>query len=247
MTTRSDIPESVVRLAPGESFSFDCHPGVPCFTECCRLLELPLTPYDVLRLRRGTGLTSQQLHDHYIIEELAEDDIFPRYYLTMVDDGRASCAFVGPAGCRVYGHRPAACRAYPLGRAAMRAAGSTIEEYHVLLKEGHCRGFEQFKPQTVQEYSISQGLDLYNRFNDAIAPLLQHEQIRNGSFTPTPRQRQLYTLVLYNIDTFQAVLAKGRPGLPSCPDDVRENDEKLLLFGIELLLDRFFGGQAEEI
>ena len=206
----------------------------------CRLLELPLTPYDVLRLRRGTGLNSQQLHDQYIIEEITKEDIFPKYYLTMVDDGRTSCVFVDKGGCRIYGHRPAACRAYPLGRAAMLTENGGIEEYHVLLKESHCRGFEQFKLQTAEDYTRDQGLDIYNQFNDALAPLIQHQQIRNGSFTPSPKQQRLYTLVLYNLDTFRAILKKRTPGLPHCPQPIIDSDEELLLFGIDLLIARFF-------
>ena len=102
------------------SFTFACHPGVPCFTDCCRMLELALTPYDVLRLRKATGLTSRELLENYIITEQDPGEPFPRFYLTMVDDGRASCVFVSPQGCTVYPHRPSACRAYPLGRAAVR-------------------------------------------------------------------------------------------------------------------------------
>ena len=83
---RSQFPEAVYRLKPDEEFTFDCHPGVSCFTECCRMLELSLTPYDVLRLRKGTGLTSQELHDRFIIEERGDQDMFPKYYLTMIDD-----------------------------------------------------------------------------------------------------------------------------------------------------------------
>ncbi len=247
MTQRPSFPESVAQIAPEQAFCFSCHPGLVCFTECCRMLELPLTPYDVLRLRHATGLSSQQLHDQYIIEEQEKEDIFPRYYLTMIDDGRASCVFVDPEkGCQVYPHRPGACRAYPLGRAAIRHSNGSIEEHHVQIKESHCHGFLEKKSQTVVEYYHEQGLEDYNRFNDALIPLTQHENIRNGSFIPTTRQQQLYRLVLYNIDTFRAILKKETAGLPNCPPDVINNDERLLLFGINLLINRFFRFENNE-
>lgn len=237
---RPQLPESVQRLTEDETFCFACHPGVQCFTECCRLLELPLTPYDVLRLRRGTGLSSSQLHDRFIIEEMLEEDIFPKYYLTMVDDGRASCVFVGPDGCNVYEHRPGACRAYPLGRAAMRACGNRIVEYHVLLKEDHCKGFAETTSQNAGEYCREQGLDVYNEFNDKLAPLIQHSQIRQGTYRPTEEQIRLYRLALYDLDTFRECLEKKDPSLPACPDDIPEDDATLLLLGIDLLVNSLF-------
>lgn len=234
------LPDNVVRLGPGQSFCFDCHPGVPCFTECCRLLELELSPYDVLRLRHATGLTSQQLHDRYIIREQSAGSIFPKYYLTMVDDGRASCVFVSETGCSVYEHRPGACRAYPLGRAAVRDRKSNLREYHVLLQEDHCQGFSEKKEQDAAGYSEDQGLDRYNSFNDAVAPLIQHDHIMQGKFRPDEQQLALFHLVLYNIDSFRELLKKGDDRFPSCPKHVIDNDEELLSFGVKLLVSSFF-------
>lgn len=220
------------------TFRFACHRQVPCFTECCRLLELALTPYDVLRLRRGTGLTSQQLLDQYIIVEQEEGDPFPRFYLTMVDDGRASCVFVSNEGCVLYGHRPGACRAYPLGRAATRnCAGS--QEHFVLIHEKHCRGFDEPKEQTAISYGAEQGLDDYNRYNDAVATLLQHGRFRQG-LTLTPAQAELFTLALYNIDTFRAQLEQGQIAAPKRPDIINQSDEELLLFAVDWLKEQFF-------
>lgn len=240
---RSKFPEAVYRLKPDEEFSFDCHPGVPCFTECCRMLELVLTPYDVLRLRRGTGLHSQQLHDRYLIEERTEQDLFPKYYLTMIDDGRASCVFVDQQGCRVYAHRPGACRAYPLGRAAVRTRSGELQQHFVLLKENHCRGFEQDCRKTPLDYAEEQGLGDYNRYNDALASLIQHEQVRKGHFLPTEDQLQFYSLALYNIDTFRDRLVNGTLSTDIYPEEILHDDESLLLFAIEWLKTRFFGSR----
>ncbi len=236
------LPETVVRLAPDEPFRFSCHPGVACFTECCRMLELPLSPYDVLRLRRGTGLTSSQLHERYIIEEYEEGDLFPRYYLTMIDDGRASCAFIGKNGCQVYDHRPGACRAYPLGRAAASDLLGRIREHFVLVREEHCRGFAESPEQDAATYMKEQGLVEYNTFNDALATLLHHPSIGQGRFTPTHEQRRLFTLVLYDIDLFRAQLEHGALDIPGCAANIYSDDEKLLLFGIDWLKRTFFHG-----
>ena len=51
-----ELLESLPELQADETFCFDCNPQVPCFNRCCAELTLPLTLYDVLRLRR---------HGHY--------------------------------------------------------------------------------------------------------------------------------------------------------------------------------------
>lgn len=237
------LPKHVTRLARSEDFSFSCHKDVKCFTECCRMLELALTPYDVLRLRLATGLTSGQLLDEYIIIEQDPGEPFPRLYLTMVDDGRASCVFVAKNGCTVYAHRPSACRAYPLGRAVMRGENGAGEEHFVLMKEPHCEGFAEPVSQNAERYSIDQDLVTYNRFNDAVAVIVQHDLIRKGLIL-SAKQTDLFILALYNIDTFREMVLTDQFAsitlAPSDKIDLQHDDEKLLLFGIDWLQQQLF-------
>lgn len=225
-----------------DSFTFNCHSGISCFTHCCRQLELALTPYDALRLKKATGLSSSVFLDNYVIIEREEKDAFPRLYLTMVDDGNASCVFVSKKGCTVYQNRPGACRAYPMGRAAVVTQGRSIREYFVLLQETHCHGFSQDLSQTPRQYGQSQGLSVYNRFNDAVGGILQHEQIRQGMML-TKEQADAYVLSLYNLDTFREMIMKDR--LPHSPlnESLRQqlqDDESLLLFAIDWLKNLLF-------
>ncbi len=237
MLQQTQLPEYVTRITPDTTFSFSCHKGVTCFTECCRLLELALTPYDVLRLRKGTGIHSGKLLEQYIIIEQKPGEPFPHFYLTMVDDGNASCVFVDKSGCTIYNHRPGACRAYPLGRATVSGLNNVITEDYILMKESHCRGFAEKEEQNIVTYSRDQGLEEYNRFNDAVASILQHHTIRNG-FLPSKRQAELYTLALYDIDTFREKLFSDEITslrLGKSEKKVLENDEELLGFAIKWL------------
>ncbi|MCF8055593.1 MAG: YkgJ family cysteine cluster protein [Desulfocapsa sp.] len=231
------LPENVTRIEAGELFSFSCHPDVDCFTDCCRELELALSPYDVLRLKQETGLHSSTFLDRYVIQEQDTEDVFPRFYLTMVDDGKASCVFVSEKGCTVYPGRPGACRAYPMGRAAMRRADNSMEDFFVLLKESHCHGFQEQEEQTTEKYSKGQGLDSYNTFNDQVAALLQHEEIRSG-MRLTEQQAELFVLALYDLDQFRKLLDGGN--LPQQDDypaqkERCQDDEQLLIFGVKWL------------
>ncbi|EKD39454.1 MAG: hypothetical protein ACD_75C00400G0005 [uncultured bacterium] len=242
MVAAAHLPEYVTRLDGGETFTFACHPGVQCFTDCCRMLELALTPYDVLRLRKATGLTSRQLLEDYIIIEQDPGEPFPRLYLTMVDDGRASCVFIAPQGCTVYPHRPSACRAYPLGRAAVKTGTGAITEHFVLIKEDHCRGFLEAAQQTAIQYGIDQELSVYNRFNDAVIRILQHDAIRQG-LIPSQKDIDLFILALYNLDTFREMLNEDKLEsliLPPSEKDRLRDDEELLLFSIDVVHRQLF-------
>jgi Fe-S-cluster containining protein len=244
--TTEQIPQPFEPIADDEPFAFSCHPGVPCFTECCRELDLALTPYDVLRLKNNLQLTSGQFLAQYVIIEWDEQQPFPLCYLTMVDDGRASCVFVNAQGCSVYGDRPGSCRAYPIGRGAARGQDGSLSESLVLLREPHCQGFVQATRQTVRDYLRDQGLEPYNSFNDALLPLLQHPRIQDRTFRPSRRQLDQYMLALYDLDQFRREMSDGRialhrPLTPAQLQGLAGDDEQLLLLGIRWLLQEFFG------
>lgn len=236
------LPKNVEQIGESKHFSFACHKRISCFTDCCRQLDLALTPYDVLRLKNGLGISSTEFLNRYVIIEEDDNDAFPHLYLTMVDDGRASCVFVSKEGCSVYQDRPGPCRAYPMGRASKRGKDNQLEQFFVLLHEDHCKGFDEKALQSPLQYSRDQGLDSYNTFNDALIPILQHDKIRQGMVL-TKEQRDYFTLALYDLDNF-------RKNLFSCKltDTIISTEEKnalvedtdLLLFAVEWLREKLF-------
>ena len=86
-----NLPQHFSILRENEKFCFSCHPEVPCFNECCHQLDLILTPYDVLRLKNKLHRHSGMFLEQFVIIEWEEGMLFPTCYLTMVDDGKASC------------------------------------------------------------------------------------------------------------------------------------------------------------
>jgi len=238
------FPENVTRLCGQKRFSFGCHPGVACFTECCRELELALTPYDVLRLCRELQLKASEFIDRYVVIEEDEKGRLPQLYLGMVDDGRASCPFISEQGCRVYQSRPGACRAYPVGRGVTRDANGRLQEIHVLVREDHCRGFAEPQSHNVAEWFENQGLHDYNTVNDEVLHLLQ--QLQNHQGHPLTReQKNNYILALYKLDEFHKLVSSApfqdKEMLSSDDLAALENDDlKLLRFGIRWLQEHLF-------
>ena len=225
------LPEHIKRISNEEPFSFNCHPGVPCFTDCCRQLELALTPYDVARLRKNLNLSSQQFLNDYAIIECEEDDFFPRVYLGMIDDGMVSCPFVGDQGCTVYSDRPGACRIYPLGRGAYQIEEGVYGAMHIVLREPHCHGFEEPDEQTVATWTKGQELHEYNSINDALITILHHPDTTKKK--STQQQRNLFLDTLYDLDSFRA---RGK-----VKNSDKRTDEELLLGAINWLRLQLFG------
>jgi hypothetical protein len=229
------FPQHVRPLAAGESFNFACHSGLQCFTNCCRDLELALTPYDVLRLKKKLGMDSADFLDRFVIIEQEDHEAFPRFYLTMIDDGRASCPFISGDGCQVYDSRPGACRTYPLGRAVSKTAAAGKEEFFVLLTEPHCRGFDTEQCFTAATWVRDQDLLLYNALNDEVLSLVQHSRIRQGAKL-TDQQTELFITALYNLDAFRSLLQTSAEAA-----DVPADDLFLLRFAVHWLTRKLFG------
>ncbi len=232
------LTNSMQIVSAGESFQFSCHPQVPCFTECCRQLDLALTPYDVLRLKNNLKINSGKFLEKYVIISWDENQLFPTCYLTMIDDGRASCAFVDKnSGCTVYPDRPAACRTYPLGRGIRRQDNGACEEMLVLVREPHCHGFKEHNKQKPEQYFREQGLTIYNKYNDELTRLLHHPKIQQG-FRPSRQQVEQYILALYNLDSFRQEISDGRISINNLDlQAMAGDDEKLLQVAINWFIE----------
>jgi len=233
------FPDNVTRLCGLKGFSFGCHPDVVCYTECCRELDLALTPYDVLCLRKELQMSSEEFIDRYVVVEQDENDIFPVLYLGMVDDGRASCPFISENGCKVYNSRPGACRAYPVGRGTTLDRNGKKQELYVLVREDHCRGFAEGQNHTVAQWFENQGLLEYNAINDEVLTLLQHERVHKG-IRLSREQSDNFLLALFKLDEFRKLVSS--PGFQDkcmlteeeiC--SILSDDLSLLRFGIRWL------------
>ncbi|MDE7065194.1 MAG: YkgJ family cysteine cluster protein, partial [Desulfovibrionaceae bacterium] len=119
--------DALPELAEGETFVFACNESVPCFNRCCAELTLPLTPYDVLRLRRHmNNIDSEVFLQTYAEVRTFPETGFPLPLLKMQEGPGAPCPFVTPGGCSLYEDRPGACRTYPLGRGTKMGENGTV-------------------------------------------------------------------------------------------------------------------------
>jgi Fe-S-cluster containining protein len=156
------------------------------------------------------------------------------------------CPFVTPDGCRVYEDRPSSCRTYPLARLARRSreTGQITEEF-VLLREPHCRGFEQPHTQTVNQWLAGQGVEIYNQYNDLLLEIIS---LKNR-LKPGPldiRETYAFTLALYDLDHFKVQIKNNNllKDLDLHPDSIDlalADDVALLKLGHRWIKKVLFG------
>ena len=106
-------PHAAQNLTEESPFNFACHDALPCFTQCCKDVNIYLTPYDTLRLRQALQIGSSEFLAKYTRSFLAKAGNIPVVQLLM-DSQTLCCPFVSEEGCRVYENRPWACRMFPL-------------------------------------------------------------------------------------------------------------------------------------
>lgn len=228
-------------LAPGQGFQFACHPGVSCFGACCSALDLMLMPYDALRLRRSTGQPSREfVHDYADLTAMPGLGL-PLLQMHMQDTEAKRCPFSHQGACSVYENRPSACRTYPLGRAT-RPGAQGVQEQVFVLREAHCKGFDEASQWNTATWMADQGLTAYNASNDrfmALASALREMEDATGRHLSS-QQTGMSGLALYQPDDFQRFLVgshlldrlemtEGRR------KDVLHDEEACLEFGFDWL------------
>jgi hypothetical protein len=250
MDVRQQILEQAPRFARSDAFAFACHPELDCFNACCRELTVELSPADCARLRRGLDLSSTELLARHTRTRFDPQRGLPVVLLRMRDDADQRCPFVGPAGCRVYEARPAACRLYPVGRAtAAAAAGGAVREFFFLIEEQPCLGFGETRRWTVQQWLEDQGVDECDRLDEPWRAFCQHPALRqklDAGEQLTPRALSEVQLALYDIDRFRAWLAANgeleRIGAsPALRRAIADDDGALLRFALDWLTRRLLG------
>lgn len=251
------MPKNDVHKAPGalslgpklkleDTFTFSCGPHVPCFTECCGRLELVLTPYDVLRLKTRLGMTSGDFLDTFTILRQRSPHGFPEFFMKMNEASGNRCPFVTSAGCQVYEDRPGACRIYPIGRGSTKSPiDGSSREFFFVVREDHCKGFNEKTRWKIGEWLQNQDMEEYNRVND----LLMELYVRNAQGSKvslTEKHLKMFVMACYNLERFRDfILGSNFLQKFSLPDELvenlRESDAALLEFAFVWLKFALFG------
>jgi Fe-S-cluster containining protein len=238
------------RLTLDDSFGFGCHPGVPCFNQCCGDVNIFLTPYDVLRLKKAVGLGSSEFLERYTVIPIEKHQQYPVVMLKMDhDQEHKPCQLLSEAGCTVYADRPWPCRMYPLGLASPR--DKDAKDFYFVMKEDVCRGFEESQQWTVREWLENQGIGPYDEFGRLFKEITFHDWFADGRKLP-PERMELFYMAVYDLDSFRRfVFGSSFLRRFEVEDEVltaiRDDDEALLRFGFRWLKFALFGEPTMKI
>ncbi len=230
-----------IRLNPDSKFKFLCHKGVKCFTECCRGINIVLTPYDIIRIKNRLQLSSDEFLAIYTEPQVLEKTDLPVVTLKLLDDELKLCPFVRDEGCLVYSDRPTTCRYYPLGVASLSHKEDANDQgFYFFVNESHCLGFAEDKSWTVRAWRKDQGVDVHDDINAEWTDLL----VRKRSFPPniklTEQAKKMFFLASYNIDKFREFVFKSsflsRYDIdPTTAEKIKSDELALLQFGMKWL------------
>ncbi len=232
------------RMTPDDSFTFRCGADLDCFGQCCRDVTIVLTPYDVLRLKRGLRMDSSEFLEKHTLTPRMAGQKFPIAILRMKDEDK-QCPFLCEQGCGVYGDRPWACRMYPLGAAEPKTPTPEDRPFHFILREDLCHGHGQSAPVTVREWITRQGAEEFEMMNGGYKDLTLHD-FWDGEKELTEQQAGMFYMACYDLDRFRRFVFETRFLQLFEVDEarveaMRTDDRELLEFAMQWLRFALFG------
>jgi Fe-S-cluster containining protein len=249
----SPIPESPVvpaQLDESHVFNFRCYKGIDCFNDCCRSIDIMLTPYDILRLKARLGMTSTEF-----LKEYTEPFEFARNSIAGVKlknrEGSTECRFVTDEGCSVYTDRPTACRYYPVGLLSLRRADENFDRAsYALVREDHCHGHLENRPISIADYRKEQGLEEYDEHGRSWRQLVLKMKSAGPTIgSPSGASLQFFFMACYDIDRFREfVRSEGFQQTYDLDAETLEvlyaDDLALLRFGDRMIRQIMFGEES---
>jgi len=244
-------PEKLTLDSP---LKFACHPGVPCFTACCHNIKIILTPYDILVLRNRLGILAHEFITQYTEPTFLEKTDMPGVRIKLTEDKHA-CPFVTPEGCTVYSDRPTACRYYPVGMADFHEGGTNDakeDKFFFLVKEPHCKGFEEPKKWTIREWRKDQGVDERDELNKEWLRLVMRRKSFGFQATLSEAAKRMFFMASTDLDSFRRFIFESSFLDTYELDDetvakIKEDDVELMLFSFSYLANTLFGAQGMTI
>ncbi len=236
-----------VKLELDDNIQFRCHKDIACFNECCKKINISLTPYDILRLQKRLKLTSNEFLSQYTIPFELDKDGMPGVKIKTTEDNPA-CPFLQEDGCGVYEDRPTVCRYYALGLMSMRKEDSpTDENAYFLIKEDHCLGHNENRTIAITDYRNEQGVDEYDSINREWRQIILKKRSAGPTIgKPSQRSLKFFFLCSYNFDSFRTFVQSENFSevYDLTPEEIKQletDDVELLKFGSRLLKQVLFG------
>lgn len=198
-------------LKNDDVFSFECHSKLACFNKCCRNINLFLYPYDIVRLKKRLGISSDEFLDKYIDIVLRPLGFFPEVLLRMSETREKTCPFLNEKGCSVYIDRPDTCRTFPVEQGIFYDAKKKENIPIFFLKPpDFCLGQHENKQWTAAAWAKDQDASAHNQMTALWADLVSLFQNNPwGNEGPEGTKAKMAFMATYNIDSFRDFIFKS--------------------------------------
>lgn len=249
------------KLTLDSNLKFRCHPGVRCFTACCGGIKIILTPYDILQLIKRLDIPAHEFLHKYTSPTYLEKTDMPGVQFKLNEDDQ-KCPFVTPQGCTVYSDRPTACRYYPVGMADFHEGGTRDaqgeesvqdeDKFFFIVKEDHCKGFEEDKEWTIREWRADQGVDVRDEMNKEWLRLVMRRKSYGHQAALSDQAKRMFFMASTDLAHFRKFIFESSFLDIYVVDDetlekIKNDDVELMHFSYIYLAATLFGAQGLKI
>jgi uncharacterized protein len=241
---------SLTVLTPENHFQFECRQNLDCFTRCCRNITIFLTPYDILRMKNGLKILSEDFLADYTMTMIGDTGL-PVVVLKMRNDAEKSCPFVTSQGCTIYPHRPWSCRIYPLQPESTKITEKAGKEYYSIMDVSFCLGFAEDNVQTVDAWIKEQGIPIYQEMETPFKKITTNEFLVQHQVT-NKKIQEMYYMVCYDLDRFRRFIFKSTflerfEMEPKVVAKIKKDDVELYHFAMKWLKYGLLGQHALKV
>ncbi len=249
------------KLTLASKIKFRCHPGVKCFTACCGGIKIVLTPYDILQLTKRLNIPAHEFLHKFTEPTYLEKTDMPGVIIKLNEEDK-KCPFVTPEGCTVYSDRPTACRYYPVGMADFHEGGSRDQngnetgneedKFFFIVKEDHCKGFEEEKEWTIEEWRADQGVDVRDEMNKEWLRLVMRRKSYGHQATLSDAAKRMFFMASTDLAHFRRFVFESS-FLDTYEIDaetiekIKNDDIELMHFSFVYLAATLFGAQVLKV
>jgi hypothetical protein len=124
--------------------------------------------------------------------------------------------------------------------------GQTAEEFYFVVKEPHCKGFEEDKNWTIREWREDQGVDVRDEMNKEWMELVMRRKSFGYQATLSEQAKRMFFMASTDLDQFRSFIFESSflqtyDVDQETLDKIREDDVELLMFSYRVLASMLFG------
>jgi hypothetical protein len=206
-------------------------------------------------------IPAHEFLQQYTLPTYLEKTDMPGVMIKLREDDN-KCPFVTPQGCTVYTDRPTACRYYPVGMADFHEGGSRDEQgqelpsaedkFFFIVKEDHCKGFEEDKEWTIEEWRKDQGVDVRDEMNKEWLRLVMRRKSFGLQASLSEQAKRMFFMASTDLSHFRRFIFESSflntyEIDPETIEKIRNDDVELMLFSFRYLASTLFGVQNMKI